>query len=311
MMKKASPFFDMQRTHMNDAAHNNAMANFRQSWLETNTIDFWRHDRMYATVAPIAQFYNKKKWLTVGDGRYGLDALRLNQKYNVNVFPTDISEEMLKESKKMGMIEAYGIENTEALSFNDDAFDIVFCKEAFHHFPRPMIGLYEMIRVATEAVILIEPNDVPSIPAVDKRKYVKSACNLIIGKLLGRNTKPYLPQNNDQYYNVPGSYEPSGNYIYSLSNRELNKVVHALNLGGMAFYPFNDVYQEGVEFEKADLQNELFKTIQKRIHKLDAAHNHNICATIIFINQIDEGLKKDMLDVGFVFPNKTDNPFLS
>lgn len=39
----------------------------------------------------------------------------------------------------------------------DDAFDYVLCKDSYHHMPRPMIALYQMLRVARRAVVLIEP----------------------------------------------------------------------------------------------------------------------------------------------------------
>jgi SAM-dependent methyltransferase len=45
-------------------------------------------------------------------------------------------------------------ENAEQLSFEDESFDFVLCKEAYHHFPRPMIALYEMIRRRCRLIVL-------------------------------------------------------------------------------------------------------------------------------------------------------------
>lgn len=47
--------------------------------------------------------------------------------------------------------------NAEHLPFDSASFDLVFCKESLHHLARPVLGLYEMLRVCRRAVVLIEP----------------------------------------------------------------------------------------------------------------------------------------------------------
>src|SRR5262249_19841688 len=118
----------------------------------------WRHSRMYEC-ADILKIHPDASWLTIGDGRFGLDSIRLRKKGFSNVFPTDISEHLLKISKERGHIDQYGVENAERLTLADRTYDYVLCKESFHHFPRPYVALYEMLRVAVRAVFLIEPND--------------------------------------------------------------------------------------------------------------------------------------------------------
>ncbi|WP_158308790.1 methyltransferase domain-containing protein [Desulfocurvibacter africanus] len=61
--------------------------------------------------------------------------------------------------KPSDFIPEYSVENAEKLSFANGSYDYLLCKEAFHHFPRPMIALYEMLRVARKGIVLIEPND--------------------------------------------------------------------------------------------------------------------------------------------------------
>ena len=47
------------------------------SWLNFNTVDYWRHNRMLQLLKP---FINKnEKWLTIGDGRYGSEAAWLKK----------------------------------------------------------------------------------------------------------------------------------------------------------------------------------------------------------------------------------------
>ena len=95
----------------------------------------------------LTPFYDAAKiWLTVGDYS-GLEANYL-LKRNQNVIASDLSDAMLKEANSEGLIKDYSKQNVERLTYNDNYFDYVVCKEAFHHFPRAYMGLYEMIRVS-------------------------------------------------------------------------------------------------------------------------------------------------------------------
>lgn len=49
-------------------------------------------------------------------------------------------------------------ENAECLDFDTRSFDLVYCKEGLHHLARPILGLYEMLRVCRRGAIFIEPN---------------------------------------------------------------------------------------------------------------------------------------------------------
>jgi len=53
----------------------------------------------------------------------------------------------------------YERQTAEHLSFDSRSFDIVFCKEGLHHLARPVLGLYEMLRVCREGAIFIEGHD--------------------------------------------------------------------------------------------------------------------------------------------------------
>ena len=69
--------------------------------------------------------------------------------------PDKKTMDIIKKDKRV----SYEIENMEALSYKSSSFDLVFVKEALHHVPRPILGLYEMLRVAKKAVIFIEPGE--------------------------------------------------------------------------------------------------------------------------------------------------------
>ena len=105
---------------------------------------------------------------------------------------------------------------------------------------------------------MIEPNDELKMK-ISKNRYLISALKLFFNKIINRKYTPYLPDIKDAKH----SYEDIGNCVYSVSNREIDKIVHAMDLSGMAYYEFNDSYVEGVEFEIAEENNALFKQIKK------------------------------------------------
>ena len=130
-----------------------------ENWKRNDTVDYWRHERSYSLMNPLLAAYPEASWLTVGDGRYGTDAHYILGKGMKQVMASDISDTLLIEAKRDGFITDYRTENAEKMTFPDGHFDFVLCKEAYHHFPRPAIALYEMLRVAKKGVILIEPLD--------------------------------------------------------------------------------------------------------------------------------------------------------
>jgi ubiquinone/menaquinone biosynthesis C-methylase UbiE len=210
-----------------------------EAWFSEGTIDFWRHLRMYEQVFECLKNHKDDSWLTVGDGRYGLDAIRMKRRGFYNVFPTDITGELLWIARESKLIEDYGVENAESMSFNDNSFDYLLCKEAFHHFPRPFLALYEMLRVAREAVVLIEPQDqwidLPSLAPPRSPKYE----------------------------------EEDGNFIYSISRRELEKIALGMNYRTLAFKNIFDHYEDGLEFEVASESNPRFLNFKTKIEKFE------------------------------------------
>jgi len=205
------------------------------------------------------------EWLTVGDGRYGLDAIRIGKMGFKRVVPTDISDVNLVESAKRGHFTEYHAENLEALSFADDSFDVTFCKEAYHHCPRAPRALTEMLRVSRHAVVLVEPRDRLIDGAVPNRK-------VLLRKLINR--LPFVSMSesdvSERYVldNDP-IYEPAGNFVYTLSSRELEKMALGCNYPVLALKGFSDHYIEGCETEVADESSAMFREIKSRIAELE------------------------------------------
>lgn len=129
------------------AAHSKEYADHRvdgrlselaQSWLRTDTVQAEIQHSLRLSVVPLLAAFPGSKWLTVGDGGLGNDAHFL-MKYGVDAVATDISTELLAEAKRSGHIRDYAWQNAEKLSYPDDSFDFVLCKEAYHHFPGPIL----------------------------------------------------------------------------------------------------------------------------------------------------------------------------
>ncbi len=213
-----------------------------------NSIDYWRHDRMYQFLTPLL---NKtgKKWLTIGDG-LGTDANWLQGKEQ-KVVASDISEYGLKAAKEAGYIREYKLINAESIDFGDNSFDYVFCKEAYHHFPRPYLAVYEMLRVASKAVVLIEPVDIGiQFPFM---VFLKNFFERISPGLVNKFWK-------NRY-----SFESVGNYVYKISEREIEKVAMGIGLPMVAFKGINDYYTTKPDLKVSTENKKVFRKVKSRI----------------------------------------------
>lgn len=269
-----------------------------QSWFDETTADYWRHARMYEC-ADCLTHWPESRWLTVGDGRWGLDALRLQKKGFCNVLPTDISGYLLREAQERGLLSSYAVENAERLSFGENEFDYVFCKESFHHFPRPYLAVYEMLRVATEAVFLIEPND----PHPGPEELYGFLAKVESG---GAVRFPMSKRNN---------WEGCGNYEYTVSRRELEKVALGLDLPQMVLKGLNDHYVKGCEFEPADLSSDIFRQIYTAVAERDARcvlgqADYALLMCGLFRRPMDDIARRAFLDRGWEVLDLPRNPHI-
>lgn len=284
-----------------------------ETWKKFDTVDAWRHKRMYDNVLPLIHNYPSSKWLTIGDGRYGTDANYLIRNHISDVLATSISDVLLKKAKEEGFINNYKVENAENLSFEDESFDFIFCKEAYHHFPRPMIALYEMLRVAKIGIVIIEPLD-PNI------KIVESPETMIKNKgrwqMIKNSVKDFVGIKRYEFtgYSDP-VYEISGNYLYSVSRREFEKVALGLNYPVIAFKGMNDYYEDGVEFEIANDSSPIFNKIKNGIENADqsclsGSANYGLLVSIIFKRTPDEKVLSELAMIGFDVKKLSKNPYL-
>ena len=192
-----------------------------------DSVDNWRHTRMLAHARPLVEAMPSARWLTVGDGAYGSDAAYLRS-VGADATASSLVTDTLEVAAERGYIGAYRAENAERMNLQDSEMDFVLCKEAYHHFPRPPIALYEMLRVARIGVVLIEPID--------------GTC-LLDG--LKRGVKVLLRGNTEM------NFETSGNYIYRIDIDEIAKLMTAAGELFIAYRRFNDFYVSGLGEDKA------------------------------------------------------------
>lgn len=274
-----------------------------RSWFETDTVDFWRIHRLYEPVKSFIRLQAGTRWLTVGDGRFGLDSVRLKKiEPGLTVMPTDISPYLLEKGKKMGLIGEYRLENAEKLSFKDNEFDYSFCKDAYHHFPRPYIAVYEMLRVSRKGVMFMEPND--RFPLQAPAALLRGMKDLI-KRMLGR------PIHHRDTWN----YEESGNYVYSMSPREIEKVALGLHLPAVAYKLYSDYYELGVEFVKQQPDSPLFRKVRRNIRKEEwlarlGLRRQGGMIAIIFKEAPAPEAVQSLTDNGFRYIPLPENPYL-
>lgn len=104
--------------------------------------------------------YNHPKVLDLGCGPASLTK-KLLSIYEINLTGVDLSPSMVRLAKERYPDVDFYVEDAEALSFEDDYFDAVFCSGVLHHFSEITTCLKEVRRVLKPGGIFLirEPND--------------------------------------------------------------------------------------------------------------------------------------------------------
>ncbi len=301
-MKKDSYFFyDNHEFEWDRVLNDEERKKIGDTWFRTDTLDAWRHQRMRAPLQAIIEADKEASWLTIGDGRYGTDANFLIRNGAKKVHASDLFDRLLKIGHEKGFIQDYSAQNAEDLTFEDNSFDYIYCKESFHHLPRPYAALYEMFRVAKKAVILTEPRDTTI------EKSVMPQIRDLAKRILGKEIKP------------SHNFEPVGNYVYTISEREIEKFMLGMHYTEVAFIGCNDAYQPGVEFIPTDsLDPEHIKTRDKlfaSIEKQDSLCRRRLRSTGIltaamFKSKLSDELALNLKTHGWTVKTLPTNPYL-
>ena len=235
---------------------------------DVGTVNRWRHERMLSFASCFKQA--NPSWLTIGDA-YGHDAMMLMRAGMGKVTASNLDASNLQLSLEEGMINDCLEINAEKISLPDSSFDYILCKEALHHMPRPLLAIYEMYRVCKYGVIFIEPQD-PTIdwPIRKPRDFYR---DILPSDAIGEKIA-FKRMDTDEIFStqyVDWWEEGVDNYVYTMSKRELRKLV--LGMGAMAYGSknFNDFYNAEWSREQASDYNEGFLKTKEQIEFHDLA----------------------------------------
>jgi len=268
---------------------------------DIGTVNRWRHEQMMSFTACFTK--SDSSWLTIGDA-YGHDAMMLMRGGISAVTASNLDASNLKVSLKEGMIKKCLEINAERIQLPDASFDYVLCKEALHHMPRPMLAIYEMYRVCRYGVIFIEPQD----PTIDwpLKKPDLFYRDLIPADAIGEKVAFKRLDTGDTFSSQYIDWWEDGvnNYVYTLSKRELRKMV--LGMGALAYGSknFNDFYQADWAHQPATDLSEGFLKTKEQIELHDLACEkigkpHAYLSGIIFKRAPDATLRQDLINIGF------------
>lgn len=254
---------DLHISHLQGFMQDTKTSTLYETWWDDTTVNHWRHTRLMSPVLEVLADLKDFRWLTIGDGA-GMDAWRLINAGFSNTEASDLSDAVLKETHQRGHIKIFHAINAEKINFADESFDFVLCKETLHHMSSPYSAIQECLRIAKFAVVMIEPQD----PMIDN---------------------PIDPSNDK-----PG-YEEVGNYVYTFSKREIQKIAYGLNLLGVATKGQTDAYIPGCEFAHCVSDDEIWRQTQQIIqthenHIAQGLSKASYVQAIIFKQAIGEDI---------------------
>jgi len=241
----------------------------------------------------------RNTWLTIGDWN-GFEAQYFKE-HNQIVTASDISDVFLKEAKADGFIEEYRKENVECINLNEDIIDYVSCREAFHHFPRAYLGIYEMLRVAKKGIILIEPLDVHNkMPLL---LLLKNICDLF---------NPYLIS---VIWKNRFSWETVGNYVFKISEREIEKIAMGIGLPCIAFKGINVLKNIKENTSTVPTNFKILNQLKLKLKIWDFFCKirlipYSMLCSIMFKEMPDEEVLKNLKIEGYIVIKLPDNPYL-
>ena len=260
------------------------------------SINYWRHERMYLPLLPLVN--RNEKWITIGDG-IGTDAHWLTEQ-GVDVLATDIGDAVLKKAFDEGFIKKYDQQNAEKIGFDANSFDYSLCKEAYHHFPRPYLAVYEMLRISRKGVILIEPQD--PIMQVPLLLFIKNILYKFNPGLLSKIWK-------NQY-----SFEEVGNYVYKVSEREIEKIAMGIGLPAIAFKGINDYYDGSAQMNQIPPDAGYFNKVKRKISFRDRLCKwgiipYRLLVCVIFKEGLNTEERKALEQAGYQYIQLPPNPY--
>ncbi len=260
---------------------------------------YWIHTETLRIMSPLMD--RRNTWLTIGDYN-GFEAQYLLE-HGQEAVASDISDTFLKEAKEEGLINAYRKENVERINLEENSFDYVSCREAFHHFPRAYLGLYEMIRVAKKGAIIVEPVD--PLMTMPLMLWIKNLCDRINPLLINKLWKNRF------------SWETVGNYVFKISEREIEKMAMGIGLPCIAFRTCNMLNKNltvknqfevpiNQHLKKRAILSTRIRDFFSRIGLIP----YNTLIAVIFKEMPDKTLQENLKNKGYKVLPLPPNPYL-
>ncbi len=296
-------FYDRHNEDYQEYLENGKKSKIADAWLNSGTLDYWRHERMLNLIKPFLK--ENDKWLTIGDGRYGSESAWL-KKNGINCHASDMHTDLLEIAYEKGIIDSFSKQNAEVLDFPDKSFDYVLIKETLHHLPRPWLAIYEAFRVCKKGVVIIEPND--TFPYGDLLAILFTKFKNTIKKILKKDVHI------DEY-----NFETVGNFIYTINKREMEKLLLGMHKTDIAFNNINDHYFDNVEHISMLSMDINDKIKVFKLKKLIAIKNllcilrlikYSIGEVILFKNEPNPQILKEMKKFKWVYKKLPNNPYL-
>jgi ubiquinone/menaquinone biosynthesis C-methylase UbiE len=277
---------------------------------EEELISGWRMRRMMDFMDTFSRHDVNSNWLTIGDA-YGHDAIILKKTGLKNVTASNLDASLLRLGNQLGYVEEFLEINAEKIELQKTTYDYIVCKEALHHMPRPYMAIYEMLRVARNALFMIEPLDT----MID---YQRPKNSVVERELQSNNERSnYIkdsvrycwPSENDgesNTYEVFTDWYEDGafNYVYTLSVREIRKICYGLGLPGFAYKTFNDIYDS--ELDKLECNEKNLELIINQINLQDIFCNASgkppsYISTILFKKIPEPNILAELTTIGYTF----------
>jgi ubiquinone/menaquinone biosynthesis C-methylase UbiE len=229
---QVSVLAEQQRLHHASAFRQRLEDGSVSIWLDPDNGDYWGNSLVLESLVAPLSILEPRTVLTLGDGKGGKEAVFFRN-CGHSATATDICDDVLAEAYRLGLIEAYASADAENLAFDDAAFEIVATKETLHHLPRPYLALHEMLRVAKEGVILIEPHYRLPDP---ERVGIIGCLRRAIMRLSGHRSPPFMP---------PAEYEESGNFVFRFNPYELTQIARSMGMAAVAFAFAHHYFEPG------------------------------------------------------------------
>lgn len=139
------------------------------------------------------------KTLLIASCGCGIDAHYLKKYYRPRkICFTDIHVQAMEKTQSNFYNDFFVLTDNHQLAFKSGSFDYVFIAASLHHLKEPISGLYELLRVAKNGLMVIEPNDSWLTRVFEKMGWAHE-------------------------YEVE-----HGNYVYRFNKRDVDKITKAL-----------------------------------------------------------------------------------